>query len=115
MTINEDYLEYVLDNLAEFGEVRSKKMFGGVGLYFGGVMFGLIAQDTLYFKVDDSNRKDYESLGYKSFKPFDDKKMMMPYYEVPIDVLDDPDELSRWAEKAYRVAEKEKKKNSKKK
>jgi len=34
-------------------------MFGGVGIYCGDLFFGLIDDDTLYFKVDDSNRSDF--------------------------------------------------------
>jgi DNA transformation protein len=64
-------------------------MFGGVGLYGKGVFFALIAKDTLYFKVDDSNRPDYEAKGIGPFKPFGERSYVMQYYEVPVDILED--------------------------
>jgi DNA transformation protein len=39
------------------------------------------------------------------FKPFPDKKEVMQYYEVPIDVLENRETLRDWARKALRVAE----------
>jgi DNA transformation protein len=80
-------------------------MFGGAGLYFEDLFFGIIADDVLYFKVDDSNRADYEAEGMGPFKPFPDKIEVMQYYEVPIDVLENKNTLREWAEKAVIVAE----------
>ncbi len=63
-------------------------MFGGTGRYLQGVFFALIASDMLYFKVDDSNRPDYEAAGMGPFKPFADRPAYtMQYYEVPIVLL----------------------------
>ncbi len=100
MAISESYKDYVLNQLEQLGYVTVKKMFGGAGIYYDGLIFGLIANDSLYFKVDDSNRSDYEKEGMGPFKPFEDKAMVMPYYEVPIDVLEDRHVLLEWARKA---------------
>ena len=59
MAISEEFVEYVLDQFAAWDDVSARKMFGGAGLYCDGVMFGLIADDVAYLKVDDSNRDDY--------------------------------------------------------
>lgn len=104
MPVNNDYLNYVLDQLKYAGSVTPKKMFGGVGIYLQGVFFALIADDALYFKVDDSNRRDYEAEGMGPFKPFGEKSYSMQYYEVPIDALEDKEELKVWANKALAVA-----------
>lgn len=104
MPVSNDYLNYVLDQLNNAGPVVSKKMFGGVGLYLQGIFFALIAGDVLYFKVDESNRHEYEARGMKPFKPFGEKSYIMQYYEVPVDVLEDEDKLKEWAEKALTVA-----------
>ncbi len=79
-------------------------MFGGVGIYAGQLFFALIADDTLYFKVDDSNRPDFERLGMKPFRPYGEDGEVMQYYEVPADLLEDPEALRPWAEKAIAVA-----------
>jgi DNA transformation protein len=78
-------------------------MFGGVGLYADGLFFALIAQDRLYFKVDDTTRSDFERLGMEPFRPFDEDSAM-GYYEVPADVVEDPVQLAPWMRKAIDVA-----------
>ena len=101
MAISEGYLEFALDQLRSFGNVTAKKMFGGAGLYFEGVMFGLIADDVLYLKVDDSNRADYVAEGMGPFRPLSEKKsQVMSYYEVPLEVLESEEALRQWAAKA---------------
>ena len=105
MAVSDEYLTYVIDQLEGLGPVRSKRMFGGAGLYFENLFFGLIADDVLYLKVDDSNRADYEAEGMGPFKPYPDKKEVMQYYEVPIDVLENKEVLREWAVKAHHVAE----------
>ena len=63
MAVKTQYLAYVLEQLADLGGVRSRRMFGGVGLYRDDRFFGLIDDHVLYFKVDDSNRADYLARG----------------------------------------------------
>jgi len=96
--------DYVMGQLEGVPDVSSRKMFGGYGLYAGGMMFGLISSDdAVYFKADDANRPDYEAAGGEQF-------MNMPYFAVPIEPLDDPDALATWAEGAIAAAERTKKK-----
>lgn len=104
MPISASYQDYVLEQLAMAGPVVAKKMFGGVGLYLNGQFCALIANDRLYFKVDDVNRPDYEEAGMEPFQPFDDKPLIMQYYEVPVEILEDGVELCIWARKAREVA-----------
>jgi DNA transformation protein len=102
--VSDEFISYVLDQLSGFGEVTPRKMFGGAGLYHDGLMFALIANDILYFKVDVGNRGDYESAGSEPFRPYPDKNTVMSYYEVPIDVSEDRDELASWAQAAFEAA-----------
>ena len=104
MSVSEEYIEYVIDQLTGFGAVTSRRMFGGAGLYHNGVMFALIADDTLYFRVDDTNRSDYEDAGSGPFLPYPGKSSVMPYYEVPVDIIETRDMLARWAEDAAGAA-----------
>jgi DNA transformation protein and related proteins len=105
MAVSETYLGFVIDQLAGIGCVRSKRMFGGVGLYADELFFALLDDNSLYFKVDDSNRADFEARGMGPFRPFRDKpELEMGYYAVPADVIDDAEELVAWARKALRVA-----------
>ena len=112
MPVSNDYVQYVLEQLAGLGRVTSRRMFGGVGLYCDSLFFGLIDDDTLYFKVNDANRPDYEARGMGPFRPFRDKPdVSMTYYEVPADALEDGDELVVWARKAVAIAEAPRRKN----
>lgn len=113
MPVSREYLDYIVDLLSAVGPVAAKRMFGGAGLYLRGLFFGLVADDVLYFKVDDSNRQDYRDAGSRPFKPFDTYEM--GYYEVPADVLEDEEKLREWAGKAVQVAGKNKGRGSKKK
>ena len=110
MSVSDEYLTYALDQLGGLGPVQARRMFGGAGVYCGRAMFGLVADDVLYLKVDDSNRADFEEAGAEPFRPFPDKSEVMSYYEVPADVLESKDELAEWAQKALSVALRKRKK-----
>jgi len=101
MPVSNDFLAYVIDQLAGLAPVRSRRMFGGVGLYADDVFFGLIDNDTLYLKVDDSNRADYLARGCTPFRPFpDEPTYSMSYFQAPADVLEEPEVLVQWARKS---------------
>jgi DNA transformation protein len=104
MPVSPSFKTFVLDQLRVAGPVSARSMFGGVGLYHRGLFFGLIADDTLYLKVDASNRDDYRRSGCAPFRPFGDQSYSMHYYELPAAVLEDSDELLGWVEKAIEVA-----------
>jgi DNA transformation protein len=104
VAVTNSFLAYVVEQLEPVGVITSKRMFGGVGLYAGDLFFALIDDDALYFKVDDSNRGDFERAGSGPFRPYGPGGEAMQYYTVPAVVLEDADELARWAEKAVAVA-----------
>jgi DNA transformation protein len=106
LAVSKAFTRFVLDQLEEVGGVTPRPMFGGVGLYHGGVFFGILARDTLYLKVDERNRADYESAGSKPFRPYPNRSGSMRYYAVPLSVLESAPELAEWARKAVRAASK---------
>ena len=103
LKVSDGFKRFALDQLEELGDVTAKAMFGGVGLYHAGVFFGLLARDTLYLKVDDSNRPDFEAAGMAAFKPYAGRGGTMKYYSVPLEVLESAPELAVWARKAVRA------------
>ena len=105
MRVSASFRDFVLDQLAGMDGLRARAMFGGVGLYAEDVFFGILAADVLFFKVDDTNRREYETAGSAPFKPYADRSMTMPYYNVPIVVLEDPVALGEWAARAVAVAQ----------
>jgi DNA transformation protein and related proteins len=104
MRVTDGFRAFVLEQLAHVSAVRARTMFGGVGLYAGDIFFGILAADTLYLKVDDSIRSRYEAKGMRAFQPYAGKPMTMSYYQVPASVLEDGEELARWAHASVRAA-----------
>ncbi len=93
--------------------LRFRNMFGGVGIYQGSLFFALLAEDQLYFKVDDSNRPSFEAIGSQPFRPFGHAGPVMQYYEVPLDMLETPGRIQLWVEQALAVAHRALEKKSK--
>src|SRR5690348_3164752 len=104
MAVSRTYREFVLEQLGRVTPVTGKSMFGGVGIYAQGVFFALIAEDRLFFKVDETTRPDFERRGMEPFRPFGEDSAM-GYYEVPADVVEDPVPLAPWMRKAIDVAQ----------
>ena len=102
--VSESFHAFALEQLSRVIPVTARKMFGGVGIYADGLFFALMDHDTLYLKVDDTNRGDFTARGLGPFQPFGEGGETMQYYPVPEDVLETPDELKLWAEKALDVA-----------
>ena len=112
MAVSDEFADYVVEQLSTWGEVSVRRMFGGAGLYRDGTMFGLIADDVAYLKVDDSNRDDFLQAGSAPFVPYPEKvkSAVMSYFDIPADVLEDREELARWAQHSWLVARRKKKK-----
>ena len=104
MPVSDGFTEFVVDQLAGCGTITAKRMFGGVGIYAGELFFAILDADRLYLKVDDSNRGDFDAVGTGPFRPYGDDTEVMQYYEVPVGILEDADELVRWGHKALAVA-----------
>ena len=105
MSVQDQYLAYVLEQLAGLGALRSNRMFGGVGLYSREIFFGLIDDDTLFFKTDESNVAPYRERNMPKFMPFPDRpEAVLGYHQVPADVIEDAEQLVDWARKSVEVA-----------
>jgi DNA transformation protein len=105
MSVSDNYRTYIVEQLAALPALSTRRMFGGIGLYSDALFFALIDDDVLFFKVDDSNRDDYVSRGMKAFMPFPGQPSL-GYFQVPPDVIEEAEELARWARRAVAVAKK---------
>jgi DNA transformation protein len=106
MAISKQFVEYVIEQLQGLERLTSRRMFSGVGLYSDGLFFGLLYHERLYFKTDDTTRPEYEARGSEGFRPPRPNltRIKMRYYTVPADVLEDAEELVKWARQAKAVA-----------
>ena len=90
----------LVEDLAPLGEVTSKKMFGGFGIFEGGLMFGLVdSEGSAFLRLGPSNEGRYQ-----------DRHGKMPYGRVPHQILTDDEQLLAWAEEALQAARAAKKK-----
>jgi DNA transformation protein len=96
---NDGFKDFVLDQLADLRGLTCRAMFGGYGLYHREKFFGIIHKGRLYFKTDQTTAPRYRDRGMKSFKPTSNQTLKN-YYEVPVEVLEDSDDLSTWASQA---------------
>ena len=93
-----------LDHLSGLGDVSARAMFGGHGIYWRGVIFGIAHRGRLYLKVDDQSRPAFEARGMRPFRP-NERQTIKSYFEVPPEVLSDPETLLSWAEEAIRAGQ----------
>ena len=113
MPVSSSFRTFVIDQLSRvIPRVHARSMFGGVGIYAGDLFFALIADDTLYLKVDESNRPDFERRGMGPFRPYGEGGEAMQYYQVPAELLEDAEALRPWAEGAIAAAGPKKTKRS---
>ena len=100
-----EYAAHIVDLLQFIGPVESKSMFGGFGMFLEGLIFGLVAGNELYLKVDTQNLQDYEDLGLQAFSfEKNGRQFKMSYYQAPEEAMEDAELLSDWASNAYGAA-----------
>jgi DNA transformation protein len=99
------FIELLKDALSGLGPVSVRRMFSGAGIYADGVMFGLIADDTLYLKADDETKRAFEAEGLGPFVyEGGGRTIAMSYWRAPERLLDDGEEMVAWARTALHVA-----------
>lgn len=100
-----EFLDHVIEVLGTSGDVRSRRMFGGVGLFRDGLMFALIADDTLFLKADSHSRHAFESLGLEPFQ-YEKRsgKVKLSYFTAPEEIFEDDEQARLWAHRAFDAA-----------
>jgi DNA transformation protein and related proteins len=104
MMAGERFNDRILERLAALGDITSRPLFGGHGFYWQGVIFAIAYRERLYFKVDERSRPAFVSRGMGPFRP-NERQTLKSYYEVPPEVLDDPEALLSWAGEAIRAGQ----------
>jgi DNA transformation protein len=100
-----EFTAYLPEVFREFGSISIRRMFGGQGVYYDGVMIGLVASDTLYLKVDAQTKQQFIDHGMPQFEyPKGEKMVGMSYFMAPEEALEDPEEMIPWATLAYDAA-----------
>ena len=106
MVASATFAEFLREQLAPLGRITVRRMFGKTGVFCDGVMFGMVTENTLYFRVDDQNRVTFKEA--EAFPPLNYQKkgstIDLSFWRVPERLFDEPDELVAWAQAALAAA-----------
>ncbi|TNC96835.1 MAG: DNA transformation protein [Gallionellaceae bacterium] len=97
----DSFRDFVLEQLTGLADLRCKHMFGGYGLHYGEVFFGIVFDGRLYFKTHPDTLQSYLDHHAAVFAP-SEKQTLKNYREVPVDILEDNERLTHWAREAAR-------------
>ena len=99
MVASDAFSEFLIEQLALLGRITMRRMFGKTGVFCDGLMLGMVTDNTLYFRVDDGNRKAFKEA--ESFPPLNYEKqgsiIDLSFWRAPERLFDEPDELVAWA------------------
>ena len=106
MVASDGFAEFLREQLAPLGRVTSRRMFGKTGVFCNGLMFGMVTDDTLYFRVDELNREFFKEA--EAYPPLNYEKggraIDLSFWRVPERLFDEPDEFVDWARAALAAA-----------
>lgn len=88
------------------GAVTDTAFFGGRAFSYHGKQFAWVMGSTLYLRVVDATRAEFEAEGAQPFS-YDTKKgrvQVTKFYTAPEFLLDDPEQMLAWARKAITSA-----------
>jgi DNA transformation protein and related proteins len=100
-----EFTQYLQEVFELFGPISARKMFGGYGVYHQGLMFGLVADDTLYLKADAENVACFQELELAPFEYHKQGRVTkMSYYLAPDEIMDDREQAAIWAQRSFAAA-----------
>lgn len=105
--VRDDFVDYLVDALAELGPVEHKRFFSGTGFSLDSVIFAFVIRGTLYMRVNEEGREAFTAAGSGPFSYRTSKRevAVSAYYAVPAGMLENTEELCDWARRAFRIAE----------
>ncbi len=106
MSASKEFIAYIMALLEPVAAIEGSKFFGGYGIKSDGVQFAMIMGNSLYFVVDDKTRVMYEKHEMKPFSYMtkNGERLVKRYFEVPFELLENPDELLDWARESIGIA-----------
>ncbi len=88
------------------GPVTIRRMFGGKGVYHRGLIIAVELRGEMLLKADAVSGPEFEAAGARRwrYEGRAGRAVQMPYWSIPEDALDDPDQMAHWARLAYEAA-----------
>jgi DNA transformation protein len=106
MVASDSFADFLREQLAPLGHVTMRRMFGKTGVFCDGLMFAMVTDNMLYFRVDDHNRENFKEAA--SVPPLNYQKggamIDLSFWRAPERLFDEPDELVAWARIALAAA-----------
>ena len=105
MATNPEYVDWIVDQLTDFADIQTKRLFGGRAVLKDNLNFGLIFEDELYLKADAQNVARFEAAGSEQFTyQKGDKLIYVSFWTVPETIIEDKEEFALWARDAFDAA-----------
>lgn len=107
MAVSPETIAFLEDQLSGVGLVSIRRMFGGAGIFAEGLMFALVVEDVLYFKVDASTLPEFEAEGSEAFsyQTKIGRHFILSYWRAPEHLYDDREVMTAWARAAVAAAQ----------
>jgi DNA transformation protein and related proteins len=107
--IDSEFAQYCCELLSGVGPCTAKRMFGGWGIGTDGMNIAILANlgdgDTLWLKVNDATRAEFEAAGCGPFTyEARGQRVSLGYYNVPADAMESPPLMLPWARLASQAA-----------
>jgi len=100
-----DFVDSLHETFERLGRIRTRRMFGGHGVWHEDRMIALVANDTLYLKSDAESAPYFDALDLPPFTYVrQGQSMPMSYRQAPADLFEDRNEAALWGRRAYEAA-----------
>lgn len=101
----QEFANFVVELMASWAPVQARRMFGGYGVYRDGLMFAILIEETLYFKVDDESEPVFAQRGLARFS-YESKgrTASLRYCQAPPEAYDEPAHMAAWARLGFECA-----------
>ena len=106
MVASTEFASFLRDQLTSLGPVTMRRMFGKTGVFCEGVMFGMVTENTLYFRVDAQNQGSFKEAESSPSLSYVKKgcTIDLSFWRAPERLYDDHEELVAWARAALSAA-----------
>ncbi|AVQ84396.1 MULTISPECIES: TfoX/Sxy family protein [unclassified Variovorax] len=99
------FVESLHEVFERLGRIRTRRMFGGHGIWHEDRMIALVVNDTLYLKADAESAPHFDALDLPPFTyERQGQSMPMSYRLAPADLFEDRHEAALWGRRAYEAA-----------
>jgi DNA transformation protein len=106
MAVSPGFVEHALDLVSLAAPTVARRMFGGIGLFSRGLMYGLLDDEELFLKTDEVNRQRFLDAGCRQWSFESPSRGTVPtgYYRPPDEAHEDAEAMLPWARLALDAA-----------